>query len=508
MKGAVNLEDTLILNPQSLRLLRKTDPALVSYNIEMTEVTGGTFWKAYTPGQIAGTEKFIATTDRSEMVQLYPPIDLRGRRIRNLAKALGPVWVRTSGTWATKTYYDLDGHTGGAVPEGFQSVLTRSQWEGVLDFVKAVGGRLLVSVGNCAGNHRPDGTWDPAQAKALFDFSRDYGVPIAAAEFMNEPNLLAMSGAPDGYTLADYCRDQDAFFRFVRENYPEVLLVGPSATCDPVGGMDETTRKWLESLGIALTKDIMAGCTIQPDVFSYHYYNGSSERGAAMGGHFEASQTTTEEYLEVCANNCGIYLPLRDQYCPGAPIWVTESGEAACGGSTWASTYLDVFRTVNELGRFCTLTHGIIFHNTLASSDYGWLDHATHLPRPDYWAVLLWSRLMGDVVYDTGEPLREGAHLYAHSRRDGKPGVVYALINNSTTHGTVVQLPAGAQRYELSAETLRSSEIRLNGRALHLEAEDTLPQLTPDTLGAGSYLAPPATVTFFVLEEPADVPVK
>ena len=494
------MAETVTLQPSVLRVVRKTDPALVSYNIEMTEVTGGTFWKAYTPGQIAGTEEFVATTDRSQMLQIYPPIDLSGRRIHTLAKALGPVWVRTSGTWATKTYYDLDGHTGGKVPEGFQSVLTRAQWEGVLDFVKAVGGRLLVSVGNCAGNHRADGSWDPAQAKALFDFSIEYGVPIAAAEFMNEPNLLAMSGAPEGYTLADYCRDQDDFFRFTKENYPDVLLVGPSATCDPVGNMDETTRQWLESLGIALTRDIMAGCQVAPDVFSYHYYNGSSERGAAMGGHYQPEQTTTEEYLDVCASTCKIYLPLRDRYCPDAPIWVTESGEAACGGSTWASTYLDVLRTINELGRFCTLTHGIIFHNTLASSDYGWLDHATHLPRPDYWAVLLWTRLMGDTVFDTGEPLREGAHLYAHSRRDGKPGAAYVLVNNSTTEATRVRLPAGALRYELSAPTLRSTEIRLNGQPLHLGEGDILPEFVPEVVPAGEYLAPPATVTFFVLD--------
>ena len=36
--------------------LRTVDPRLMSYNVEMTEVTGGTFWKAYTPEQIAGTE--------------------------------------------------------------------------------------------------------------------------------------------------------------------------------------------------------------------------------------------------------------------------------------------------------------------------------------------------------------------------------------------------------------------------------------------------------------------
>ena len=82
-------------------------------------------------------------------------------------------------------------------------------------------------------------------------------------------------------------------------------------------------------------------------------------------------------------------VPGRDQYfAPAARWWVTESGDAG-GGDTWASTYLDVLRTLNELGEFATITDGIIFHNTLASSDYGFLDHRTHDPRPNYFAVLL-----------------------------------------------------------------------------------------------------------------------
>ena len=42
----------------NLEVLRTVNPRMMSYNVEMTEVTGGTFWKAYTPEQIAGTEEF------------------------------------------------------------------------------------------------------------------------------------------------------------------------------------------------------------------------------------------------------------------------------------------------------------------------------------------------------------------------------------------------------------------------------------------------------------------
>ena len=43
------------LNPGEVKFLHEQNPDLVSYNVEFAEVTGGTFWKAYTPEQIAGT---------------------------------------------------------------------------------------------------------------------------------------------------------------------------------------------------------------------------------------------------------------------------------------------------------------------------------------------------------------------------------------------------------------------------------------------------------------------
>ena len=203
------------LQADGLRELCRVDERLMSYNVEMTEVTSGTFWKEYTPGQIAGTEGFPPSKgleDITNAMQVYPPVNLYDEKLRALAKEFGPVWVRVSGTWASKTYYDFDGTTGGKAPEGYQSVLTKEQWIGVLDFVKEIGAKLLISVANCAGLHSADEPWNPSEAEKIFALSKEYGVPIDAAEFMNEPNMLQFSGAPAGYTAADYARDQDLFF--------------------------------------------------------------------------------------------------------------------------------------------------------------------------------------------------------------------------------------------------------------------------------------------------------
>lgn len=491
-------------------MLRHVDERMMSYNIEMTEVTGGTFWKAYTQAQIAGTEKFTLSgdltdfTSQKDLMQYFPPIDLYDKRLRTRAKELGPAWVRVSGSWATKTYYDFEGVTNGKAPEGYASVLTKRQWIGVLDFVKAVGGKLLISVSNCAGDHPDGGPLNLRQTEKIFDFSHEYGVDIDAAEFMNEPNMLEMSGAPKGYTAADYARDQDIFGGWVRAHYPNCLLVGPCTLGGDMGDKDgKTAGAGIGSMmRMCSTDELMNGTKVPLDVFSYHYYNGISERLASMmpQGHWDGGQAHTQAYLAVAPNNAKYYSLFRDKYVPNGQMWVTESGDAGGGGDTWASTYLDVLRTLNELGSFATITDGVIFHNTLASSDYGFLQHGTFEPRPNYFAVLLWNRLMGATVYDCKNPACEGAHVYCHSRKDGKHGFAYLIVNNSLTEATTVQLPKEAEVYALSGNgDIRSPIAYLNGNPLILDDQGGLPQMNGKKVAGGNFELAPGSCAFIVL---------
>jgi hypothetical protein len=418
-----------------------------------------------------------------------------------LAKEIGPAWVRVSGTWATKTYYDFDGTTGGIAPEGYLNVLTKDQWIGVLDFVKAVGAKLIISVANCAGLHSADKPWNPSEAEKIFSLSKEYGVPINATEFTNEPNMLEETGFPPGYTAADYARDQDIFIKWVRENYPDTIIVGPSTTGGDIsigkigGGVEQLIKN---TCGC---DDLMKGTTQKLDVFSYHYYNGVSERLASVmpSAHWLANEAVTEDYLSVAPNSARFYTSFRDKYCPGGEMWVTESGDAGGGGDTWASTYLDVIRTLNELGGFSAVTNGVIFHNTLASSDYGYLAREVFDPRPNYFAILLWNRLMGNTVYDVCE-VEEGAHIYAHNRKDGQEGVVYLIINNSLTKTTKVEIPKPAKRYTLSGKDgIRSRIMTLNGKDLVLGEGNSLPEMNPVDQETGILELEPGTCTFLVM---------
>ena len=393
----------------------------------------------------------------------------------------------------------------GTAPEGYQNRLTKEQWINLLNFVKAVDGKLLISVANCEGLHSANEPWNPSQAEKIFALSTEYGVPIDAVEFTNEPNMMEMTGFPKGYTAAHFRRDQDIFHKWVRKNYPDCMIVGP-CTCDADalsgGKKDQSGGAGLaDVMPSCTTGELMDGCTEKLDVFSYHYYNGISDRMAAImpAMYTPESGAMSEDYLGMAGTCARAFAPYRDKYVPGGEMWVTESGDTGAGGHAWASTYLEVPRTLNEFGDFATATNGVIFHNTLASSDYGYLKHGSFVPRPSYFAALLWNCLMGQTVYATGEALREGAHVYAHPRKDGKEGTAYLVINNSWTETTTVELPKEAEVYALTGNgKMRSRTMLLNGKELVLGENDELPALTP-VAASGTVEIAPGGCTFIVL---------
>jgi hypothetical protein len=497
--------------PATMAKVATVDARYQSYNIEMAEVVGGNFWKPYTAQGIAAMKAKAAAGKAAAgvagqdptMFQARPPIDLSNPRLRKLAAALGPAYMRTSGTWANTIYFnDADGVAPATPPKGFQGVLGRAQWKSVIDFAQAVDARLVTSFAISAGVRDRNGLWTSDQARQFVAYTKAAGGRIAAAEFFNEPDMPVYGGAPKGYTATDYARDFAVFRVFARKAAPDMQIVGPGSVGEGVlmpamggGGL---------AAGLVKTADMLTA-TPKPtfDVFSYHFYGAASIRCASMGAGAQtaAADALSESWLARTDTSYDFYVKgLRDRYAPGKPVWITETADAACGGNPWAATFLDSFRYLDQLGRLARHGVSVVFHNTLASSEYGLLDQNTFAPRPNYWAALLWRRLMGTTVLDAG-PSRPGLHLYAQCL-PGRPGGVTVLaINNSRTRPTSVDLPRSARRYTLGAAKLEDSHVQLNGHALALGADDALPSLQGASEAPGRATLAPATITFFAMAD-------
>ncbi len=110
---------------------------------------------------------------------------------------------------------------------------------------------------------------------------------------------------------------------------------------------------------------------------------------------------------------------------------------------------------------------------------------------------------MGTSVLESGIPIQEGLHVYAHSLKGIPGGVAILVINTSKTQTRAISFPEASSRFTLSAtaQGMQDTGVLLNGRALALGAGDSIPTLTPSPQATGSVSFDPETITFLTFND-------
>lgn len=487
LKGGIDFN----LNLRNLKQIAEVDPRYQSFNVEMCEVVGGKFWIPYV---LLDSSK-IRGRGFDALKRAIPPINLYEKKLRTLTSALRPTYIRVSGLWANSTYFqDNDNPKLETAPAGYENVLTRKEWKGVIDFCGAIDGKLVTSFSISNGMRDKEGNWTPVQVKSLINYTKSIGGKIAAAEMFNEPSHASHGSAPNNYDGSYFDRDFAAFKSFVSTAIPEMKIAGPGSTGE--GGMMP---------GISLTTDQIFAADPKPDfdIFSYHFYGGLSKR---CFGSLTPDNALTEDWLSKTELGLKYYEEARDKYQPGKKIWLTETAEAACGGNPWSDSYLDCFRYLEQLGRLAKKNVQVVMHNTVCASEYGLLDQYTYEPRPNYWAALLWNKLMGTKVYDAGV-LTEGVDVFAHSLKNSAKGIAVLIVNTKDSEQSIM-IPASAEQYlftadvlqPASASELRTKTVKLNGKVLNLKSDETLPDITGKKIYPGIVKLPPHSILFLAFK--------
>jgi heparanase len=294
--------------------------------------------------------------------------------------------------------------------------------------------------------------------------------------------------APAKYDAGWFARDEAAFRAFTVAEAPKVRIVGPG---DAVVAHFEIP----DSLKV---HDLLTSEPVPSfDIFSYHFYGAVSQRCAPAGSPMGTTlqRVLSEEWLAQTDKAFDTHKVLRDQYAAGKPIWLTETAEAACGGDPWAASFADSFRYVDQLARLAKRGASVVFHNTLAASEYGLIDQTTLNPRPNYWAALLWRRLMGTVVLDVGAS-RPDIHFYAHCLRDRRGGVALLVLNLSDLPAALAIDGARGASYSLTASSLQSQSVLLNGQPLAVTADGKLPDLAGKPLRRSQVMMASQSIAF------------
>ena len=455
----------------SLPLVRTMDERFQSFQLGFSHLTGGDTWVSYENMTSQAVKERQYTGDLASVREPRAPTDLTNRRFRNLVAGLAPLYIRYGGTTTNTVYFqDNEEPKLERAPAGYKSVLTRKRWREALEFAKAVDAKIYTGFSVGHGVRNKAKMWTPVHAKAWLDYNRSIGGEIYAAELFNEPNMEGHSDRLGNYTAQDFAKDYAVFRAFITKADPRIKLVGPSDVETGGGSM-------------AGLPDTEAYLNAEPkpkfDIISYHFYPAIAERCAGVDSPrgIKVEDALSEAYLARQDAPFQNRKALRDRLAPGAPIWNTETGGAACGGTRWQTSFLDTFRFIDTQARLAKQGMDAIFTHAILSGSNGVIDEKTFMPSADYWAALLWRKFVGTQVLDAG-PITPGLHVYAHCLRGRTGGVTLMAINLKPTAATL-RTSGPAEVYALTASELTSKTVLLNGKPLVLGADDSLPAITP-----------------------------
>ena len=238
---------------------------------------------------------------------------------------------------------------------------------------------------------------------------------------------------------------------------------------------------------------------------SYHHYPAFGNTATCAGLQPRPpTDPLAAEYLDRVNGSLAYMRGLRDANAPRKPLWVDEFGNTACGGVIgYSNTLAASFYYLNALGTMARGGVHVATRWTISGSQpYALIDDATLTPRPDYWAALLWKRLMGTTVLEPAvrkAPAGPAPLLELHT--GGPRGRDHARCSTPTTRSRrpcawTAPAPADAGVHAVTGD-LAGEHVALNGRPLELDRERaSFPRLSPAPVRRGVVTVAPASYAF------------
>ncbi|XP_068430259.1 heparanase [Clinocottus analis] len=488
------------LVPDLSAAVRRVDPRFLSVTIDAS---------------LAAEEKFMSL--------------LSSTKLRTLAKALSPSFLRFGGTRQDFMVFTPQGVPADAscdrlqLPSGLEDQLKKDWTQQQLTLMKEdLQGKyrtvqyteytvdLLHSFTNCSGMdlifglnallRTANNTWNSSNAASLLQYceSRRYQM---SWELGNEPNSYEKKAGirVDGNQLGrDFTRLREMMSR--SKCYRHARLLGPD-----VGQPRDHRVDLLEGF-LQTGAEAVDACT-----WHHYYVNG---RDTSLEDFIDP------EILDTLAFKTKEVLEKVKLVSPGKPVWLGETSSAYGGGAAGLSdTFAAGFMWLDKLGLAARLGLDVVMRQVfIGSGSYHLVDENLD-PLPDYWLSVLYKRLVGPEVLNVdlvGGAERRRVRLYLHcsSRERYRSGAVTLIGMNLGEQPARLSLPArlaggSVEAFVLQADRpgeagLDSRCVRLNGDVIKMQDDETLPEMKGTLLPPAKHLQLPAfCLAFFILTDAA-----
>jgi len=433
----------------------------LSYAIDLSQATGGKWWDPEAAGVETGSGEVEA-----------PVFDFTRPQLNRYVAELRPAFLRIGGSESDKIYYDLNEAATSAdnTPEGYESVLTRGQWNALADFARRHELQIIFTLNAGPSARNADGSWNPQNARELIAHAAKRNDPVAYWELGNEVNNFWYVFGSEAHVSAErYRRDSETLHAMIQELDPDAAFAGQGGMIWPVFGQPLALFFGMSFDAIRLNGDLQK-------VVSWHYYPQQGRRGPIASRRAYPGRLLNPENLNEAAYWGSRFREARNEHAPDAELWLGESGNAQFGGEPGLSdVYLGGLWWLDQLGLLAREKHHVVIRQSLTGMNYGLLSETALNPRPDYWNSILWKRLMGRDVFAVAlEGAQRGkVRVYAHGDQNGALTVL--AINLHHDRAARIELPDRAcpcELYRMTAPDIFRPELQINGALAPSRAED------------------------------------
>lgn len=473
----------------------------ISASIDTSLLMGGYWWEGSDSSRRGlGTRRVM-------------PIDLGDPSLIQMASHLDLASLRIGGTEADRLVYRVKKKhrkkpLKGAPEEAY--ILDRSRWKEVEAFCRTIGAQLFMTLNAGPDQRREDYSWKGKNARALIRYSRKRslrkeGLRGPIWELGNEVNAYRFFYGPGkGISPGHYVEDLVELKRILAREGGGITA-GPALVIWPVvGEVLPFLRRFLKQL---------SGSEDALDILTWHFYPQQSFRCPVATRRANLRRLLKPRNLDALGRQARRINRLRDRYIPEAQVWLGETGHAQCGGEPGLSDrFVSILWWLDTLGQMALAGQGQVIRQSLIGGDYGLINYKTGKPNPDYWATLLWNRLMGERAYFLRTRGSRRLRLYLHSHPE-RPGLVTLLAINLDRKrpGRLFlsdDFSGPVEGWSLSSPSPLSEDVMLNGRTLALGKEFSLPDLSGQVVqGSGGrveLVIPPLSVSFFTVPTTGD----
>eukprot|EP00698_Gefionella_okellyi_P022324 TRINITY_DN7384_c0_g2_i2.p1 TRINITY_DN7384_c0_g2~~TRINITY_DN7384_c0_g2_i2.p1 ORF type:complete len:365 (-),score=76.72 TRINITY_DN7384_c0_g2_i2:81-1175(-) len=340
-------------------------------------------------------------------------------------------------------------------------------------------------------------TWTESLRVGAGQRTRVRDAPAELTSMISSQFALAF-GFSAMVTSKQLVADFQTFSQAVHQYSPGALVIGIDASYEfPVLGEL-----------VPLMPDFMKdGGGKYVDIVTWHYYPYTSDR--LIPADINLWDPTVEKLMSPeCLDRMDHFAEevagLTKQYTNNAQVWLGEMGGSAGGGqANVTNVFADTFWFMSSLGTLAQHGQFVVCRQDLTGSGgYGLLELNDNLePNPDYWASVLWKRLMGPTVLSTTQPNTDAVRIFAHCARNSSAGAVTLLVVNYGNENVTLKVPLTTlprTEYVLSGNP-HERNIYLGGQLLQAASDGQIPPLEGASGSSTDIVLAPQTIGFFVL---------